>query len=150
MARTPEERLNIATQVMELLSEGSSMRDACERLNVPFASAHAYCHETQELSDQYARARECGALYNVEGMPQKIREARERIVNGTAGTDTPTYARMIALEIDALKWQFSKTARGLFGDSSKVEHSGKIETSAPLDPAEALAAAKASEEAGEV
>lgn len=141
MARTPEERKTLAMTAIEAIGEGEYLRTISQRMNIPSSTFLLWIDESKELSEMYAQARVRGSIVRAEEM--------EEMAAGAVGSP-PEVVSAVKLQIDTRKWLLAKFAKGMFGESSKVEHSGKIETTAPLDPAEAIAAAKASEDAGEV
>lgn len=149
MARTPEERKTLAMTALEGISEGEFLTSISERLNVPYSSLWDYIDELDNDSGMYTRARTRGYAKRLEASEQDGETLVSDIRNGALPDPAQSIAAYKVL-MEQRKWNAGKFAKGMFGESSKVEHSGKIETTAPLDPAKALAAAKASEDAGEV
>lgn len=141
MARTPEERKTLAMTAIEAIGEGEYLRTISQRMNIPSSTFLLWIDESKELSEMYAQARVRGSIVRAEEM--------EEMAAGAVGSP-PEVVSAVKLQIDTRKWLLAKFAKGMFGESSKVEHSGKIETTAPLDPAKALAAAQEAEQAGEV
>jgi hypothetical protein len=102
-----------------------------------------------------------GMVANPKGRPKKQDCIRDMLREELAGTvevngETITKAQFIAKKAFALAATGDLAAIKYLSDQvdgapkQAVEHSGKIETSAPLDPAKALAAAQEAEQAGEV
>lgn len=141
MARTPEERKTLAMTVIEAIGEGEYLRHVSTRLDIPACTILSWIDADEELHKLYTHARTRGSIVRAEEM--------EEMAQGAVGAP-PEVVAAVRLQIDTRKWLLSKFARGMFGESSKLEHSGKIETTAPLDPALALAAAQEAEQAGEV
>ena len=141
MARTKEERRTLAMTVIEAIAEGEYLREVCRRLDIPASTILLWIDSDKELAEQYARAREMGSVCRAEEM--------EEMAAGAVGAP-PEVVAAVRLQIDTRKWLLGKFAKGMFGDKTQVEHSGKIETAAPLEPAAAIAAAQEAEQAGEV
>ena len=139
MARDMEERKTLAMTAIEAIAEGEYLREVSRRLHIPASTLLMWIDSDKQLSEQYARARERGSVCRAEEM--------EEMAANAVGSP-PEVVAAVRLQIDTRKWLLGKFARGMFGDKTQVEHSGKIETLRPVDPASALAAAQEAE--GEV
>lgn len=134
-----EERKTLAMTAIEAIAEGEYLREVSRRLDIPASTLLMWIDSDKQLSEQYARARERGSVCRAEEMEEMAAKA--------VGSP-PEVVAAVRLQIDTRKWLLGKFARGMFGDKTQVEHSGKIETLRPVDPASALAAAQEAE--GEV
>lgn len=124
MARTPEERRTLAMTAIEAIGEGEYLRHIAQRLDVPASTILHWIDEDKGLLERYTHARTRGSVVRAEEM--------EEMAQGAVGAP-PEVVAAVRLQIDTRKWLLSKFARNVFGESSKVEHSGKIETPATLD-----------------
>lgn len=122
MARTPEERKTLATKAIEAIAGGEYLREVARKMKIPASTILCWIDSDNELIEQYARARERGSVCRAEEM--------EEMAAGAVGSP-PEVVAAVRLQIDTRKWLLSKFAKGMFGDSTKVEHSGKIETAKP-------------------
>lgn len=123
MARTPEERRTLAMTAIEAIGEGEYLRRVSKQMDVPASNILLWIDEL-DLTELYARARVRGSIVRAEEMEDMA---------ATSVGQPPEVVSAIKLQIDTRKWLLSKFARGMFGESSKVEHSGKIETTPAVD-----------------
>lgn len=134
-----EERKTLAMTAIEAIAEGEYLREVSRRLDVPASTLLMWIDADEELSEQYARARERGSVCRAEEM--------EEMAANAVGSP-PEVVAAVRLQIDTRKWLLGKFAKGMFGDKMQMEHCGKIET-IPVTPAAAIDAATRAEKAGE-
>jgi hypothetical protein len=124
MARTPEERRTLAMTAIEAIGEGEYLRHVSQRLDVPASTILSWIDDDKDLLERYAHARTRGSIVRAEEMEDMA---------ATSVGQPAEVVSAIKLQIDTRKWLLAKFARGVFGESSKIEHSGKVETSQVLD-----------------
>jgi len=132
MARTKEERRTLAMTALEGLAEGEFLTSISERLDVPYSTLWDYIDEIDGDSGMYTRARTRGYAKRLEASEQDGEKLVSEIRSGALPDPAQSIAAFKVL-LDQRKWNAGKFAKGLFGESSKVEHSGKIETAPTLD-----------------
>lgn len=92
--------------VLEAISEGSSLRKACESLGLHTPSTHTFIDADEGLREQYARAREQRAEVLAEqALNLGMAAATGQTVNGKS--IKPDGARVA---IDAIKWATARMA----------------------------------------
>lgn len=124
MARTPEERRTLALTAIEAIGEGEYLNSISKRMDIPASTFLSWIDESDELTELYTRARTRGSIVRAEEM--------EDMAAGAVGAP-PEVVAAVRLQVDTRKWLLSKFARGMFGESSKVEHSGTVKTDPTLD-----------------
>jgi hypothetical protein len=117
MARRPlAPRPELLEQVLEGLRQGQTMKAACAATNLPDPhSVRRWCREDEEIADQVLEARREGiwaihdtALEQLEKCsPQDSIRVREALAHS--------------------RWLMSKLLPEVFGDKSKLEHSGAVQ-----------------------
>jgi hypothetical protein len=112
MARTPEERHTLAMTAIEAIGEGEYLRHVSQRLDVPASTILSWIDDDKELLERYTHARTRGSIVRAEEMEDMA---------ATSVGQPPEVVSAIKLQIDTRKWLLSKFARGMFGESSKVE-----------------------------
>lgn len=125
--RPTEFSQELANQICELVSEGMSTRQICERDDMPGKTTiFRWLQENPIFRDQYARAKEV----MVEIMAEETFEiaddkSGDHYVDefGATRTDTGVIQRA-RLQIDARKWFVSKLLPKKYGDRLIAEHSG--------------------------
>lgn len=124
MARTPEERRTLALTAIEAIGEGEYLSHISKRMDIPASTFLSWIDESDELTELYTRARTRGCIVRAEEM--------EDMAAGAVGAPAEVVAA-VRLQVDTRKWLLGKFARGMFGESSKVEHSGTVKTDPTLD-----------------
>ena len=100
--------------LIDLVSEGASLRAACRQLGLHTPSTHTWLDGDDSRREQYARAREQRA--------DLIAEQVMTVAQGTlAGRIESDRARVA---IDAFKWTAGKMAPKRYGDKITQEHTG--------------------------
>lgn len=149
----PDTKAEICDSIISAMEDGKGLATVCRELGFPRVTFLDWVDADNTLSDRYERARARAADVIFEEI---LGIADDGV--GDTSIDPETGREIVnhdhiqrsKLRVDARKWVLAKMSPKRYGEKSQVEHSGKIETTTPLDPAEAIAAAKASEDAGEV
>jgi hypothetical protein len=114
-----------------------SLRKACLKNGTHHNLFLAKAKESEELQNQYERAR----LFMIDAVADEwlsiIDEEPEYITETSSGREETTVSKMridpasVAnkkVRADARQWYLSKLAPKKFGDSSRIEHSGEVKT----------------------
>ena len=134
---------------LEGIAEGEYLTVMSERLDVPYSTLWDYIEEIDGDTGMYTRARTRGYAKRIELIEKDGENLVSDVRNGALPDPAQSIAAYKALA-EQRKWNAGKFAKGLFGDKAQVELSGKLETTAPVEAAAALAAAQEAEAAGEV
>ena len=155
MARkyNPDTKAEICESIIHAMEDGKGLATVCRELDFPRVTFLDWVDADKDLSDRYERARARAADVIFEEI---LGIADDGIADVSIDPETGReivnhdHIQRSKLRVDARKWVLAKMSPKKYGERSALELSGKIETTAPLDPAEALAAAKASEDSGDV
>lgn len=98
--------------VIDLVSEGQSLRSACRELGLHTPSTHTMIDDDDRFREQYARAREIRA----EGLQEDALRYGKKAAEGKIKPDGARVA------IDAIKWAAARMAPKT-APSQKIEHS---------------------------
>lgn len=115
-----------AAKVCELVSEGQSLRAACDSLGFSHCTFLDWCRESEDLANQYARAREDGHDAEFERLQATVEE--QPAIGPSGGIDAGWVAWK-RLQIDTKKWALSKKAPKKYGDKTQHEVSGSLTVS---------------------
>jgi asparagine synthetase B (glutamine-hydrolysing) len=119
-----EEKARTVAYVLDALSEGRLLAEIADEMGIKRPTLFAYCHETAELSDKYARAREDG----LHARGERLRALTDKpmpLLN-SGGVDSGAVAQL-RIQVDAEKWMLSKLLPHVYGDKIQTEHSGSVE-----------------------
>ena len=130
MARTPEERKTLTLMAIDHIAEGGFLTAFSKQHDIPYATLVRWIDSEAATSDMYSRARIQGYMKRMEDMEDDAERLMEEVRTGQIPDPGPTIAAFKELRT-VRQWNAGKFAKGLFGDSAKVEHSGKIETAKP-------------------
>ena len=120
-----------AAKVCELVAEGQSLRAACDSLGFSHCTFLDWCRDSEELANQYARAREDGCDAEFDRLQEAVEEQPERGPSGGVDAGWVAWKR---LQVDTKKWALSKKAPKKYGDKTQHEVSGTFRVE--LSPAE--------------
>lgn len=110
---TPE----LADKICELLIDGQSLREICERSDIPSkTTVLRWTIEHPEFRDQYARARDLQGETDADDVGHIARKVER-------GEMDPSAARVA---IDALKWSAGKRQPKKYGEAVQMKHSGAV------------------------
>lgn len=98
--------------LFERMAAGKSLRAICAEDGMAESSVRYQITASEELSAQYARARDAQADHYAE----KIVDESEKATDAQLGR----------LKMDAWKWAASKMAPKKYGDKQEIEHSGTV------------------------
>ena len=99
----------LVSEICRLLSEGESLRQICEREDMPARSTvNKWLAQKREFADQYARARERQADYYADEMVHLA--------------DTAEDVNKARLQIDTRKWIAAKLLPKKYNDRLVTEH----------------------------
>lgn len=101
------------------VTEGESLRSACEAEGTTHPTFLRWCSENRTLADQYARARATGADVEFEGLQDIADEPPEKTA---AGNVDPGWVAWQRNRIDVRKWALSKKAPKKYGDKIETTH----------------------------
>jgi hypothetical protein len=115
-------------EICERISSGESLRKICKDDKMPnLTSVWKWLNESEELSKQYARAREQQAETFVDEI---LSICDEVLPTGLDGKIDPSVVNQARLKIDARKWVASKLKPKRFGEASVL----KIDSDKDLQP----------------
>jgi hypothetical protein len=117
MARPSSYNDDIATNILEQVADGLSMRTICESEDMPCArTVYRWLLDNDAFRQRYARAKDMQA----EGMFEKITEIVQKVEDGTID---PQQARVA---IDAIKWQAGKLKPSKYSDKIQIDQDTNI------------------------
>jgi hypothetical protein len=112
----------LASEICRLLSEGESLRQICERQDMPARSTvNKWLAQKREFADQYALARERQADFYADEMVHLA--------------DTAEDVNKARLQIDTRKWVAAKLLPKKYNDRLVTEHVAGGDAR-PMDPVE--------------
>jgi hypothetical protein len=115
-------------EICERISSGESLRKICKDDKMPnLTSVWKWLNNSEELSNQYARAREQQAETFVDEI---LSISDEILPTGFDGKIDPSVVNQARLKIDARKWVASKLKPKRFGEASVL----KIDADKDLQP----------------
>jgi len=118
----------IFDKICERISSGESLRKICDDDKMPnLTSVWKWLNNSEELSNQYARAREQQAETFVDEI---LSICDEVLPTGIDGKIDPSVVNQARLKIDARKWVASKLKPKRFGEASVL----KIDSEKDLQP----------------
>jgi hypothetical protein len=109
----------LAAAICARVSEGESLRKACQENGTTHTSFLRWCNESAELANQYARARTVGTDAEFERLDDLQEELPERNQYGAVDTGWVAWKR---LQIDTKKWALSKKAPKKYGEKIETTH----------------------------
>jgi len=110
-------RAELAELVPEYMTDGVSMRQSCIKAGLSAQSFLRAVHDSPELAERYARARE-GLLDAM--VDQILTLADAPVPKLDNGATDPGLVRQRQLQVDARKWVLSKLAPNKYGDRLEV------------------------------
>ena len=114
--------IQIDARVIELISGGKTIQEACAEANVPVATFTQRMSKVPELFTAFINARAAAQVIKLDDC--------HRIM-----TEEPDIARA-KLQVDFRRWEASKYSPTIFGDRIDVNVNNKIDLSSILNPAE--------------
>lgn len=102
-------------QVLDDISMGMSVLKACEKQKVSNKTFYDKLKESEELKNEYARARELRGEKFVESIEEDLRKIENKELDPASG-------RVI---VDTKKWLASKFYPKMYGEKQSVELTGK-------------------------
>ena len=102
----------VVADILKQLSEGVSLRKACESHKVSSGSFCDLMVKDAELAEQYARAREAGADVQFDAMD----DLEMQVING----ELDPQAFRVAM--DARKWRLGRMSPKKYGEKACVDH----------------------------
>ena len=103
---------DLAEKICEQIAHGKSLRAICAKDDMPSTSTVCkWLNESQEFSEQYARARDRQADHYFEEIIE---------IADTVESDSAAVAKA-RLQVDARKWTLSKLAPKKYGDKSELD-----------------------------
>jgi hypothetical protein len=124
----PQETRN---KILELLSEGKSLRTACTETGVHLQTALFWCRQDEEWRQAYLNAKQEGA----DALADSISELADQAIR------EPEKANAIRVAIEAKKWIASKLKPKSYGD--RIEQHVIDETKSPGEVADRIKALRA-------
>ena len=126
----PDTRAEVIEQILALVDDGKSLRQACKEIDFPRKTFEGWLEADEELSAQYARARENRA----EKIFEEILTIADRPAPTTdSGATDSGDVQHRRLQIDARKWMLGKMSPKKYGDKIDLEHSGSVKTYSDFD-----------------
>ena len=113
-------------RICEAVANGASLRKACEKAGVKYATAQDWRKKHKDFADQYARA--CEKKYHgyADELDDTLNEADEAALDPAYGNQRLAALR---LRIDTRKWQLSKMLPKIYGDRTQMV----LESANPAD-----------------
>lgn len=136
MAQFSEELFD---EICERIAEGESLREICTDEDMPSkTTVFKWLSQSQELADQYARAREEQAdliFDEILGIADDARnDWMERNGQDDAGYQANgEHIQRSRLRIDARKWMAGKLRPKVYGDKLDLNHSGEMRVTLESD-----------------
>ena len=126
----PDTRAEVIEQILALVDDGKSLRQACKEIDFPRKTFEGWLEADEELSAQYARARENRA----EKIFEEILTIADRPAPTTdSGATDSGDVQHRRLQIDARRWMLGKMSPKKYGDKIDLEHSGSVKTYSDFD-----------------
>lgn len=123
MKHSKEAKEQAITTVLESLATGASLRKSAEKANIPPSTFLLWVEDSEELSEQYMRARARGVEVEFDRLQEIVEEKPPQNDNGMTDTGWIAWKR---LQVDTFKWQLSKKRPERYGDKIDVKHSGNV------------------------
>ena len=125
MTTTPEKRAEVIEKILSLVDDGKSLRQACKEIDFPRKTFEGWLEADEELSAQYARARENRAEKIFEEIITIADRPSPTTDSGATDSGDVQHRR---LQIDARRWMLGKMSPKKYGDKVELSHSGEIKT----------------------
>lgn len=126
----PDTKAEVIEQILSLVDDGKSLRQACKEIDFPRKTFEGWLEADEELSAQYARARENRA----EKIFEEILTIADRPAPTTdSGATDSGDVQHRRLQIDARRWMLGKMSPKKYGDKIDLEHSGSVKTYSDFD-----------------
>ena len=106
-----------ADAICAMVSEGKSLRKACEEAAGKHSTFLDWCNKSTDLADQYTRAREIGRALRFERLREIAATDPERDEKGRID---PGWVAWKKMEIDTEKWSLSKEEPKKYGDKVAI------------------------------
>lgn len=123
MAYTIEEKKKLVDEICNYVSQGDSLRRACDKSSVKKSTFMDWVKEDENFADQYARSRELCIEAKFESIQDDYLETPR--VDPETGKIDPAWVNLQRLKIDAKKWELSKLMPKKYGDKIDVDHTTK-------------------------
>lgn len=130
MKHSKEAKEQAITTVLESLATGASLRKSAEKANIPPSTFLLWVEDSEELSEQYMRARARGVEVEFDRLQEIVEEKPPQNDNGMTDTGWIAWKR---LQVDTFKWQLSKKRPERYGDKIDVKHSGNVGLNINID-----------------
>jgi hypothetical protein len=117
-----EKRKQLAQAVIESMTDGMSLRKACQEVGVKASTFLDWVDKSTELAEQYTRARAMLLEHMAEDLMQIADEPVPSTQSGSYDTGAVQKQR---LQVDTRKWLLSKLAPKKYGE--KMQLSGDAE-----------------------
>lgn len=113
-------------RICEHVANGASLRKACEKAGVKYATAQDWRKKHKDFADQYARA--CEKKYHgyADELDDTLNEADEAALDPAYGNQR---LAALKLRIDTRKWQLAKMLPKIYGDRTQMV----LESANPAD-----------------
>ena len=126
----PDTRAEVIEQILALVDDGKSLRQACKEIDFPRKTFEGWLEADEELSAQYARARENRAEKIFEEILTIADRPAPTTYSGATDSGDVQHRR---LQIDARRWMLGKMSPKKYGDKIDLEHSGSVKTYSDFD-----------------
>jgi len=121
----PDTKAEVIEQILSLVDDGKSLRQACKEIDFPRKTFEGWLEADEDLSAQYARARENRA----EKIFEEILTIADRPAPTTdSGATDSGDVQHRRLQIDTRRWMLGKMSPKKYGDKVELAHSGEIKT----------------------
>ena len=111
-AKNPEDRAAIAAAVFARMSQGASLRGACELEGVKVPTLLLWIDQDPNLAEQYARA----MLARADAKFEELDEVSQRATEAQNAVEV----QGLRLKADNIKWQLARMNARKYGDKLAV------------------------------
>ena len=122
MAYSKEDKEKILNEIFDKIDNGVSTRKAILNANISSQTFWKWLDEDEQLSKQYARAKEIGIEVKFESIEEDYSETPQR--DAESGKIDMGWVQLQRLKIDAKKWELSKLHPKKYGDKLDVTSKG--------------------------
>ena len=116
-----------ADHVLQLLSEGLSLRKSAVEADVPMQTFQTWMEKDEELAGQYAQARARGYALLADELIEIADDSSGDVIQTESGPKADSeFAARSRLRVDTRKWMLSKMLPKVYGDKIEHEHKGRV------------------------
>jgi hypothetical protein len=114
----------LADRICDLVSDGTSLRAACEKLGLERRTVRSWITRHREFAEAYDSARKLAIDGHVDGILE--------LAASVGGTDSNAQVQAARLQIDSIRWLAAKLLPERFGDKIETKNETTLNTVDPL------------------